>query len=80
MIELLQQARSDDCNVNVAGIHMETKASIELHESIGFEYYDKVQHPDYKSDPWLELGFHRLVLDTALPPVKADSDKLELSI
>lgn len=65
---LVARARTDDRHVIVAGIDMANRASIALHESLGFQHSGTVRQVGFKFGRWLDLGFYQLVLETPLQP------------
>lgn len=65
---LIERAREQDCHVIVAGIDRDNRASIALHESLGFEPAGTIRHAGFKFGRWLDLGFWQRVLDTPRTP------------
>jgi L-amino acid N-acyltransferase YncA len=65
---LLDRARAQDYHAIVAGIDLENRASIALHESLAFAHVGTIRQAGFKFGRWLDLGFYQLLLDTpALP-------------
>ncbi len=65
---LIQEAKLQDYHVMVGGIDSQNKASIALHEKLGFTLSGKLPQVGYKFDGWLDLCFYQLVLDTPSRP------------
>ena len=68
MRALIERARAQDYHVIVAGIDMDNRVSIALHESLGFEAAGTIRQAGFKFARWLDLGFWQLVLDTPRAP------------
>jgi phosphinothricin acetyltransferase len=66
---LIAAARAQDLHVMVGGIDVENRASIALHESLGFVHAGTVRHAGFKFGRWLDLAFYQLILDTPARPL-----------
>jgi L-amino acid N-acyltransferase len=66
---LIALAREQDLHVMVAGIDVENRTSIALHERLGFVHASTLRHAGFKFGRWLDLAFYQLLLDTPLRPV-----------
>lgn len=53
----------------VGGIDADNRASIALHEQLGFVHAGTVRHAAFKFGRWLDLAFYQLILDTPNAPV-----------
>jgi phosphinothricin acetyltransferase len=69
LLRLIAAARAQDLHVMVAGIDVDNRASIALHESLGFVPAGTLRHAGFKFGRWLDLAFYQLLLDTPLRPV-----------
>lgn len=69
MRELIANARRQDCHVMVGGIDMENRASISLHERLGFEHAGTIRQAGFKFGRWLDRGFWQLTLPRPTRPV-----------
>lgn len=68
MQHLLQRARLQDLHAVIGGIDMDNRASIALHESLGFTHAGTIRQAAFKFNRWLDLGFWQLLLETPLAP------------
>jgi len=66
MKKLIDAARIQDYHVMVGGIDAENRASIAMHEKLGFVHAGTVRHAGYKFGHWLDLAFYQLLLETPL--------------
>ena len=62
MKELIKRAEEMNMHVIVAGIEAENKASIKLHEQLGFKTAGKLDEVGIKHGRWLDLTFMVLLL------------------
>ena len=69
MKRLIDAAREQQFHVMVGGIDADNRASIALHEKLGFVHAGTVRHAGYKFGRWLDLAFYQLLLDTPPRPV-----------
>lgn len=69
MRRLIDAARSQQYHVMVGGIDVANKASISLHQKLGFVHAGTVREAGFKFGRWLDLAFYQLVLDTPRRPV-----------
>lgn len=67
--ELIAIARSRDVHVMIGGIDAANRASIALHERLGFEHAGTIREAGFKFGRWLDLAFYQLILDTPRRPV-----------
>jgi phosphinothricin acetyltransferase len=68
MQHLLERARRQDVHVMIGAIDMENRASIALHESLGFTPAGVLREAGFKFGRWLDLGFWQRVLETPRQP------------
>lgn len=68
MQELIAAARERELHVLVGGIDVQNKASITLHEKLGFTHAGTVRQAGFKFGRWLDLAFYQLILDTPAHP------------
>lgn len=71
MHELIKLARRQQVHTLVACIDMQNKASIRLHEKLGFTCSGIIREAGYKFGKWLDAGFFQLILDTPANPDEA---------
>jgi phosphinothricin acetyltransferase len=69
MQQLIDAARSQQYHVLVGGIDRENRASIALHERLGFAHAGTIRQAGFKFGRWLDLAFYQLVLDTPAAPL-----------
>ena len=67
--EIIEYARSQDYHVLIGGIDTANKASIALHEKLGFTHCATIQQVGFKFGRWLDLSFYQLILATPLHPM-----------
>jgi len=67
--QIIEAARRKDCHVLIGGIDTENKASIALHESLGFVHCATIRQVGFKFGRWLDLSFYQLILATPLHPM-----------
>jgi phosphinothricin acetyltransferase len=70
MRKLIEAARWQEYHVMVGGIDATNRASIAMHEKLGFTHAGTVRHAGYKFGRWLDLAFYQLLLET--PPSPRD--------
>ena len=70
MKRLIDAAREQQFHVMVGGIDADNRASIALHEKLGFVHAGTVRHAGYKFGRWLDLAFYQLLLETPARPVE----------
>ena len=68
MRKLIDAAREQDYHVMVGGIDAANRASVALHEKLGFVHAGTIRQAGYKFGRWLDLAFYELLLDTPLRP------------
>ena len=66
---LIAAAQAQDLHVLVGGIDVENRASIALHEGLGFTYAGTIRHAGFKFGRWLDLAFYQRILGTPARPV-----------
>jgi len=66
---LIAAAREQDLHVLVAGIDVDNRASIALHEGLGFVHAGTLRHAGFKFGRWLDLAFYQLLLETPALPI-----------
>jgi phosphinothricin acetyltransferase len=69
MRKLIAAASEQQYHVMVGGIDAANRASIVLHEKLGFAHAGTVRHAGYKFGRWLDLAFYQLLLETPARPV-----------
>ena len=67
--ELIGSAGRQNYHIMVGGIDVDNRASIALHEKLGFVYAGTIKQAGFKFGRWLDLAFYQLVLDTPSHPV-----------
>lgn len=60
--ELIAAARGQRYHVMVGVIDMENRASIALHEQLGFSHAGTIEQAGFKFGRWLDVGFYQLML------------------
>jgi L-amino acid N-acyltransferase YncA len=66
---VIEDARSRDYHVLIGGIDTANKASIALHEKLGFVHCATIRQVGFKFGRWLDLSFYQLILATPLHPM-----------
>jgi len=69
MRKLMDAAREQEYHVMVGGIDAANRASVALHEKLGFVHAGTIRHAGYKFGRWLDLAFYQLLLETPRRPV-----------
>jgi L-amino acid N-acyltransferase len=69
MHELIAAAREQQYHVLVGGIDVTNRASVVMHERLGFTHAGTIHQSAYKFGRWLDLGFYELMLETPDNPV-----------
>lgn len=54
----------------VGGIDASNRASVALHEKLGFFHAGTIRHAGYKFGRWLDLAFYQLLLEGPARPVE----------
>jgi phosphinothricin acetyltransferase len=67
--KIVEAARTRDYHVLIGGIDRANKASIALHEKLGFVHCATIQQVGFKFGRWLDLSFYQLILPTPLHPL-----------
>jgi phosphinothricin acetyltransferase len=68
MRELIARARTLGKHVMVAGIESENRASIHMHQQLGFVHVGQLREVGTKFGRWLDLTFMQLVLNPQQSP------------
>lgn len=68
--ELIKVAEQNDLHVIIGAIDSANKASISLHESLGFTYSGTIRHAGFKFGRWLDFCFYQLILPTPRNPTE----------
>jgi len=68
MERLIEAASAQDYHVMIGGIDMANRASICLHEKLGFQHAGTIRHAGFKFGRWLDLGFYQKLLPTPSQP------------
>ena len=66
---IIAAARAQQRHLLVGGIDLQNRASIALHESLGFVHAGTIRQAGFKFGRWLDLAFYELLLDTPERPV-----------
>jgi L-amino acid N-acyltransferase len=69
MRELIARAEAQEYHTLVAGIVATNRASIALHERLGFVHAGTVKQAGFKFGEWLDLAFYQLLLRAPRRPV-----------
>jgi phosphinothricin acetyltransferase len=69
MKRLIDAAREQQYHVMIGGIDAANRASVQLHEKLGFVHAGTVRQAGYKFGRWLDLAFYQLLLETPERPV-----------
>jgi L-amino acid N-acyltransferase len=67
--QLISRAREQQYHVLVGAIDADNRASIALHQALGFVHSGTLQQVGFKFGRWLDLAFYQLRLETPLQPV-----------
>lgn len=67
--QVIAAAGQADLHTIVGGIDADNRASIALHEQLGFVHAGTVRHAAFKFGRWLDLAFYQLILPTPGAPV-----------
>lgn len=67
---LIARAEAQQLHVLVGGIDVTNRASIALHEQLGFVHAGTIRQAGYKFGGWLDLGFYQLTLTTPAEPTE----------
>lgn len=70
MQRLIELARQQELHVMVGGIDASNRASVALHEKLGFFHAGTIRHAGYKFGRWLDLAFYQLLLEGPARPVE----------
>ena len=65
---LIDAAREQQYHVMVGGIDAANRASVVLHEKLGFFHAGTIRQAGYKFGRWLDLAFYQLLLETPERP------------
>jgi L-amino acid N-acyltransferase YncA len=68
MKRLIDAAREQQYHVMVGGIDAANRASVALHEKLGFLHAGTIRQAGYKFGRWLDLAFYQLLLETPARP------------
>ena len=69
MRKLIEAAREQQYHVMIGGIDAANRASVALHEKLGFFHAGTIRQAGYKFGRWLDLAFYQLLLETPQRPV-----------
>lgn len=69
MRRLIASASEQQLHVMVGGIDVSNRASIALHEKLGFVHAGTLKHAGFKFGRWLDLAFYQLLLPTPEHPL-----------
>jgi L-amino acid N-acyltransferase YncA len=68
MKKLIDAAREQQYHVMIGGIDAANRASVALHEKLGFVHAGTIKDAGYKFGRWLDLAFYQLLLETPARP------------
>jgi L-amino acid N-acyltransferase len=66
---LISAATEQEVHVMIGGIDVSNRASVALHEKLGFSHAGTINHAGFKFGRWLDLAFYQLLLQTPERPV-----------
>jgi phosphinothricin acetyltransferase len=66
--ELIERAKTQDFHTIIGAIDLDNRASITLHEKMGFEHAGTLKQAGYKFGRWLDFAFYQLILKTPAQP------------
>jgi len=69
LTRLIAAARERQVHTMIGGIDAANRASISLHEKLGFVHAGTIRHAGFKFGRWLDLAFYQLLLETPARPV-----------
>jgi phosphinothricin acetyltransferase len=67
--QLITSAHKQQYHTMIGAIDIANKASVNLHEDMGFTHVGTIRQAAYKFERWLDLGFYQLLLNTPEKPV-----------
>ena len=67
--EVIEAARARDYHVLIGAIDAANKASLALHERLGFAPCGTLRQVGFKFGRWLDMSFYQLILATPLQPI-----------
>lgn len=67
--EVIKAAQAQDYHVLIGAIDAANKASLALHERLGFTHCGTIRQAGFKFGRWLDLALYQLILATPLQPV-----------
>jgi L-amino acid N-acyltransferase YncA len=67
--EVIEAARARDYHVLIGAIDAANKASLALHERLGFTHCGTLRQVGFKFGRWLDMSFYQLILATPLQPI-----------
>ena len=68
--QLIAMAREQQYHTLIGALDMNNRASMALHESLGFVHVGTIREAAFKFGRWLDLGFYQLILSTPEQPVE----------
>jgi L-amino acid N-acyltransferase len=69
MEELIAHARQEGLHMMIGGIDIENRASITLHEQLGFVHAGTIRQAAFKFGRWLDLGFYQRIFESPASPI-----------
>jgi phosphinothricin acetyltransferase len=69
MQQLIARARGQEFHLLVGAIDVGNRASISLHEALGFVHAGTIRQAGFKFGRWLDLAFYQLLLETPRQPM-----------
>jgi len=69
MQQLIARAKQQQYHVMVGGIDESNRASVALHQRLGFTHAGTIRQAGFKFGRWLDLAFYQLILPTPETPV-----------
>ena len=67
--QLVQRAITQQYHVLIGGIDADNRASIQLHEKLGFQLAGTIQQAGFKFGRWRDLAFYQRIFSTPVAPV-----------
>lgn len=67
--QLIDAAREQQYHAMIGGIDAANRASVALHEKLGFVHAGTIRHAGFKFARWLDLAFYQLLLETPARPL-----------
>jgi L-amino acid N-acyltransferase YncA len=69
MVRLIEEAKKQRYHAIIGGIDTANKASIIMHEKLGFSHCGTLKQVGFKFGRWLDLAFYQMLLGTPEHPI-----------